>query len=345
MAIGQAARYCVVVIFRSPSFRSLLASFAFVALVAACSGGAVSATVSGDAGDAGGLGNADGSTDARVSTDAGAEAAPPPLSEDQFVTAYVNAVCTTARPAVCTTYARTFFDEQVCRTHSEEDIRQTIARAKAAGDTFDGDAANACVAAVIANLAVRSNAANIVAQSRRQKACADVFKGRRKNVNDACQASEECAAPAAGVAACSSGVCIVRSIDALGANGDACGSQQNDGSAPRITCDEGLVCYGATCTQRAGAGGACDGSNCADGLVCTSGACAASWPSAGSPCKNGVYCAPETASCDSQTRMCIPVAGVGEACDPMGLSSSCHSGSTCATNAKCMPDWVWSVCG
>jgi hypothetical protein len=108
------------------------------------------------------------------------------------------------------------------------------------------------------------------------------------------------------------------------------------GAKPSAICSGGLTCAGLTdtgglgvCAAPADLGGPCiegaAGTGCALGLVCPHGVC--EYPPSSGACESG-WCRVGVAICLGVQPTCVPLASVGEVCDP---------GNAAGGSARCLP--------
>ena len=229
--------------------------------------------------------------------------------------------------------------------------------------TFDGDRADACLAAV------RASDFDFCGQNDGPPACDQVVKGQVA-AGEACDDDSECARPAGGDASCEiggdsdAGKCVQ---EKRGTAGEACyGTCEAEGSSTtcsgfgeeptnfiKVQCfrNDGLRCDTETkkCLALAAAGGECNSDEaCESGLRCdfTDSKCVV-LTATGGDCQANDECL--AGFCDPSNKCAEPLA-LGATCDPMAERDPCGDAGRCSDEGKCEESGLFGggsalVCG
>jgi hypothetical protein len=191
-----------------------------------------------------------------------------PVVEDTFADAYADAWCQFG--ACCAEGG--LQANPTCRDELSAATRVNMEAARGAGATFDGAAAEACVAAMITDASTCPTRKSLDVSS--LDACRDVYAPGSKSAGETCVSAWECshlAGPTQCTTSESGGIVQSRCASTvfLGA-GEACVSTVAEGRY----CQTPLVCFpDSICRHRLAPGEACDlspayGDLCIDGYVC-----------------------------------------------------------------------------
>ena len=262
-----------------------------------------------------------------------------PVPADQFVSAFVDAVCDNLGP--CCQKSGLKYDAAGCKAVGMEEFASDF-KPDLPNTLYDAAAAGKCVAAVKNAATTCSDFDGI------DELCSRILKGTLPE-GATCTEDEECAAPANGRADCDyaidaqNGKCVVQARGKLGEGcSDTCtesassiscsGGSGGASSSGNATCytNDGVYCDG-TCTPVIPLGGACEYEGCVTGAFCNQGKCAAI-PGAGSACANGYDCA-EGHYCDEK-QICQKQKALGQPC---ASSDECSTnecdGTTCVVES------------
>ena len=266
------------------------------------------------------------------------------VPREQFVDAYVHAVCDNA--GTCCLSNGFGHDAASCVAQAKAEFSALLASTKLARAHYDADAAGRCIAAA------RTASASCAPHGIDGRACDSVFFGDGAPGTE-CKTTLDCAPPPAGTAgrgACefistsdgsgttTSAHCIVLLEPREGAScggGAADVSPRSDCSADGWYCDGSSSSSSGTCHARKAIGEACamhGGPACVDGATCTGGVCVGGRP-VGAAC-TGFECA-AGARCDyAGSHTCVAMLPVG---------APCETGSTCASGICSKTKCVSSV--
>lgn len=240
-----------------------------------------------------------------------------PVPQDQFVTAFVSAVCDNIGP--CCAEAGYAYDATKCKATASAQYDSLFGQTE--NVVYDPAKAGSCIEAV-KQAAASCGELDLDGS----KACQNIYKGLLPEGAE-CNSSAQCATPVGGDATCDqegggAGHCVV---DKRGVEGDACyatcteegsgtgcGSSGGDPTTASCYTNDGVFCNAAyVCAKLAMIGEACEGDGCVTGAYCNAGTCAA-LPVTGEPCGSGYHCAQGTHCGGDST--CTADKAAGEAC-------------------------------
>ncbi len=278
-----------------------------------------------------------------------------------FASEYATLMCD--RLADCCADTGTPIEAGTCRAQMERKASE-----RPEGLELDQAAADACLAKARATEGCGSEIPE----------CENVFRGK-KQPGEACEDSQECAAPAGGLAECGIGfgdeadrcvhllrgkagdtcaeTCTETSGD--GFSSELCAGASADGEHVVVRCytNDGLFCADATskCETLRAAGESCAaGERCGSGLFCPIGAvggdrtCTA-WLAEGADCRDESGDACGEGYCAEADGKCHAPKAAGETCDPDAFEAGCGRNGYCDDDGKCAAegfgDGLELVCG